>query len=126
MTWGVCSVDRRVPMCLRRGGRKQRKGTGDRWWEERLLEGEGGGGDGEEAGEGMRWGEEGLEFLTVSKLEIRGSPSSQSFQMVQETKKLVPPGNLNAFVTCFCGGNYPWFITLVSMKIPISPAKDTK
>lgn len=64
-------------MCLRRGGRKQRKGTGDRRWEERLLEGEGrSGGDEEEAGEGMRWGEEGLEFLTVSKLEIRGSPSS--------------------------------------------------
>lgn len=73
-------------MCLRRGGRQQRKGTGDRRWEERLLEGEGGGGDEEEAGEGMRWGEEGLEFLTVSKLEIRGSPSSQSFQMVQEKK----------------------------------------
>lgn len=47
--------------------------------------------DEEEAGEGMRWGEEGLEFLTVSKLEIRGSPSSQSFQMVQGGKKKIGP-----------------------------------
>lgn len=81
----------------------------------------------EEAGEGMRWGEEGLEFLTVSKLEIRGSPSSQSFQMVQEKKKnWSHQETLMHFVTCFCGGNYPWFIILVAMKIPISPPKDTK
>lgn len=64
--------------------------------------------DEEEAGEGMRWGEKGLEFLTVSKLEIRGSPSSQSFQMMQgKKKKLVPPGNLNAFCYLLLWGKLP-------------------
>lgn len=75
----------------------------------------------------MRWGEQGLEFLTVSKLAIRGSPSSQSFQDgTGEKKNWSHQETLMHFVICFCGGNYPWFIILVCTKIPISPAKDTK
>lgn len=76
----------------------------------------------------MRWGEQGLEFLTVSKLEIRGSPHPNLSRWCREKKKKnwSHQETLMHFVTCFCGGNYPWFIILVSTKIPISPAKDTK
>lgn len=57
----------------------------------------------------MRWGEQGLEFLTVSKLEIRGSPHPNLSRWCRgkKKKKLVPPGNLNAFCYLLLWGKLP-------------------